>query len=81
EAGLKVDACVDINTGKQGRHAPVTGYEIIGPERLTTAYPYSIICMNPNYAGEIARLCGQLRLDVRIYSPEMEPLRLTEEGT
>lgn len=60
-AGNPIAAAIDINPAKQGRYLPVTGVEVIDPDSAIARFPRGtpVWVMNPNYAGEIARLAGQ----------------------
>ena len=49
----EVEMMVDINPRKQGMFVPVTGQMIVGPEKLRSQRPDSIIIMNPLYREEI----------------------------
>jgi hypothetical protein len=66
--------CVDNNTAKQGRFAPLSGALIESPQKLEPGRPYLIIVMNPNYAAEIAEQCTQLGLDVALVDATGHPL-------
>jgi SAM-dependent methyltransferase len=58
--GSVFDACVDVNTNKQGCFVPLTGRRIDAPAVLTglSGRPLSIVVMNGNYLGEIRESCA-----------------------
>jgi hypothetical protein len=57
-----IDYVVDVNPRKQGRYIAGTGQQIVPPRFLLDYRPEKIICMNPNYVGEISSQLRRLRL-------------------
>jgi len=57
---------IDINPHKQGKYAPGTGQEIVGPESLKDIDPDLIIIMNPIYISEIWETVKRMGLKCRI---------------
>jgi len=57
-AGLPVDCVIDINPAKQGRFLPVTGLQVLSPNKALAELPReAIICvMNSNYLDEIKEM-------------------------
>lgn len=53
EAGSSVEVLVDINPRKHGLFVPVTGQEVVPPERLAASPPDTVVVMNPLYEEEI----------------------------
>lgn len=49
----EIEYVVDINPHKHGKFMPVTGQEIVAPERLSEYRPRHVIVMNPIYCDEI----------------------------
>ncbi len=71
-SGVNVSYCVDINEQKQGKYAPLSGLKIVAPSDLDVDNDYAIVCMNPNYAIEIASLCYELGLKGMLLTPDGE---------
>jgi hypothetical protein len=71
---LPIAHCVDINTRKQGKYCPLSGYEIISPNNLGTDQEYAVICMNPNYVSEIKEECRRLNLHAQFFDPDMDEI-------
>lgn len=59
-AGAPIDVALDMNTKKQGRHLPITGLQVTAPQALPGLGVAGIIVTNPNYEGEIRRMCADL---------------------
>lgn len=56
----RVDAVVDLNPRKWGRHVPGSGQRVIGPDELGHYRPDLVLVANPIYLGEIrAELAGR----------------------
>jgi SAM-dependent methyltransferase len=62
--GTILDACVDVNTNKQGCFVPLTGRRIDAPGALAgfAGRPLTVVVMNLNYLGEIRESCGAMQL-------------------
>lgn len=73
---LLIDACVDINTRKQGAFVPVTGHRIESPGSLEGTSDPLVVVMNPNYAGEIAETLLGLGIDASLVDAHGAPLHL-----
>ncbi len=73
---ITVDYCIDINTNKQGKYIPLSGYKIDHPNCLANENDYAIICMNPNYAKEVRELCSNLKLKHTMYDAEINEIFL-----
>jgi ubiquinone/menaquinone biosynthesis C-methylase UbiE len=58
-----VDAIVDINPFKQGKHAPGTAHKVLAPEDLAFDPPDLVIAMNALYVGEIRASLTKIGLD------------------
>jgi hypothetical protein len=71
---IPITHCVDINTRKQGKFCPLSGYEIISPNNLVTDQEYAVICMNPNYVSEIKDECRRLEIHARFFNPDMDEI-------
>lgn len=63
---VAVDYVVDVNPLKHGKYVVGTGQRIVPPEFLREYLPDEIVCMNPNYLDEIARLVGALELQTNL---------------
>ncbi len=61
-----VSYVVDINPDRQGFHIPVSGQEIIAPERLVEIAPDVVILSNSLYQREISRQLAGLGLQPEI---------------
>lgn len=64
---------IDINPSKQGRFAPVTAQQVIGPQalrqKLASLSPSpTVIVMNPNYIDEVAKQLRDLGVKANIES-------------
>jgi hypothetical protein len=59
-AGTPVNAVIDINPVKQGKHLAVTGLRVHAPEDILPTLPdgTEIIVMNDNYLEEIKNMAG-----------------------
>jgi hypothetical protein len=57
---------VDLNPRKHGRFVPVTGHELMAPDRITELQPDVVLVMNGIYRDEIARF-----LEAKGLSPEL----------
>jgi hypothetical protein len=57
-AGIEIDYAIDVNPAKHGRYLPVTGIEVISPEKAVELLPHetTVVIMNPNYQAEIREL-------------------------
>jgi len=66
EAAKAIEHIVDINPRKHGRFVPVSGQDIISPERLPELRPDCIILMNPNYQAEVEQMLSDLGLEVEL---------------
>lgn len=62
----EVEYAVDINPLKHGTFLPVTGQEVIAPERLQEIQPQLIIAMNPIYCPEIQKDLDRLGIDAEL---------------
>lgn len=51
--GEAITHVVDVNPRKHGRHLPVSGHPVVGPEALADDPPALVLVMNPNYEAEI----------------------------
>lgn len=61
-----VAAVVDVNPRKHGRHVPVTGHEVVGPEALVSLRPRAVIVLNPLYREEIAAMLSDVGVDAEV---------------
>ena len=66
EGAGDVAAVVDVNPRKHGRHVPVTGHEVVGPETLVSLRPRSVVVLNPVYRDEIAAMLAGLGVDAEV---------------
>jgi SAM-dependent methyltransferase len=57
-----IDAVVDVNVRKQGRHVAGTGQRIRAPTELAARALDDVYVMNPNYAAEIRQTLQELGL-------------------
>jgi len=73
---VEVDYCIDINRNKQGKYAPLSGYQISSPNCLVGKNNYAIICMNQNYAKEVHNLCRNLKVNHIMYDAEINEICL-----
>lgn len=64
-----VDAVVDINPRKHGKHVVGTGQRIVPPEALCSDPPDIVIVMNPVYSEEIGKSLAALGLRAEIITP------------
>ena len=67
-AGTGIDCVVDINPRKHGHFVPITGQEIIGPERLRQNPPDLVIVMNPEYADEVRSMIDDMGIRCEVVS-------------
>jgi len=49
----RIDAVVDINPAKQGRHLGGSGHKVVSPEEAGLIAPATVLVMNPVYEKEI----------------------------
>jgi len=68
--GPEIDYVVDINPYKQNDFLPVTGHQIVGPDRAREAEPDVVIVMNPIYIPEIRKALSDMGLSPHILSAE-----------
>lgn len=61
---------VDINPLKHGTFLPVTGQEVISPERLVDIAPQLIVAMNPIYCPEIQKDLDRLGIGAELIGLE-----------
>lgn len=61
-----IEAIVDVNPNKQGKYLPGSCHPIVAPEALSVIQPASVLILNPNYRGEIARQLTSLGLSPQI---------------
>ncbi|MDA1095656.1 MAG: class I SAM-dependent methyltransferase [Chloroflexi bacterium] len=61
---------VDSNPNRQGTYIPVTGQEVIPPNRLKTLQPRYVLITNPSYQGEIAAQLDALGVEAQIMNVE-----------
>jgi SAM-dependent methyltransferase len=61
-----VAAVVDVNPRKHGRHVPVTGQEVVGPEALAPLRPRAVVVLNPLYRDEIGAMLSRLGVDAEV---------------
>ncbi|MEM7127341.1 MAG: class I SAM-dependent methyltransferase [Chloroflexota bacterium] len=66
----EIGYAVDINPLKHGTFLPVTGQEVIAPERLQEIQPALIIAMNPIYCPEIQQDLDRLGIGSRLIGLE-----------
>lgn len=59
-AGQGIDLVVDINPRKTGAYVAGTGQCIVQPSYLALEPPDLVLVMNPEYAGEIAGMLGEV---------------------
>jgi SAM-dependent methyltransferase len=61
QAGYSLRFAVDVNPAKQGKYLPVTGIEVISPERALRELPQNthVLIMNSNYRDEIIEMSQQ----------------------
>ncbi|MEM9712453.1 MAG: methyltransferase domain-containing protein [Actinomycetota bacterium] len=64
--GDAISHVVDVNPRKHGRHLPVSGHEVVGPEALAEDPPALILVMNPNYEAEITESVRNAGIDADI---------------
>lgn len=57
---------VDINPHKLGRHVPLTGQCIAGPDSLSIDPPEQVIVMNPLFRDEIERSIKEQGLEIEV---------------
>jgi hypothetical protein len=57
---------VDINAGKQGKYAPLTGIPILAPSHLNVLRPDVVILMNENYTREVTKLLNEVGLAANV---------------
>lgn len=48
-----VDAVVDVNPRKHGRHVPGTGQQVVPPSALAASPPDDVVVLNPLYVSEV----------------------------
>lgn len=61
-----IEYIVDVNPRKHGKFVAGTGQEIVAPEYLKQVRPDVVVCMNPNYAQEIAQKLQSLDLHAEL---------------
>ena len=69
----RVGCVVDVNPRKHGRHVPVTGQPVVGPEELPSFRPDVVLVMNPLYEAEIRATLGDLGVDADVVSVDGGP--------
>lgn len=62
----EVEYAVDINPLKHGTFLPVTGQEVVAPERLQELQPRLVIAMNPIYCPEIQKDLDRLQVSAEL---------------
>ncbi len=73
--GHEPDYFVDINKNKQNKFIPIIAREIISPNNLPKEIQLSIICMNPNYTSEINEQCKSLKINFKLFSPDLKQIK------
>jgi len=72
--GVSFEFGVDQNRHKWDRFTPVLGLPIRAPESLASLRrACSVICMNPNYYGEVAERLCELNPDARLFGADGLP--------
>ena len=67
ETLAQITFAVDMNYEKQGGYCPVTGIEIVSPEKLKSERgSYDVLVMNPNYINEIDTLLTNYGLEFNL---------------
>ncbi len=56
----RIDAVVDINEAKQGRHLGGSGHKVVSPEAAGAIAPATVLVMNPVYEAEIRQQIDSL---------------------
>ncbi len=64
--GSTVDAVVDLNDRKHGRHLPGTGHRVLAPSDLAAVRPDVVVVMNAAYEDEIRHDLSVMGLDPEI---------------
>lgn len=67
---------VDINPNKQGKYIPIIAKKIISPNELPLNEKMFIICMNPNYVGEVFQQCKDLNIDFKLFTPNIDRVNI-----
>jgi SAM-dependent methyltransferase len=57
-----VACAVDVNPHKQRRFLPITGHEVVAPERLRERAPRQVLLLNPAYQEEVGKQLAALGL-------------------
>ena len=65
-AAQQVEFIVDINPRKTDRYVPVTGQQVVRPDRLQSIRPDCVLLMNPVYADEVRRQLAELRIPAEL---------------
>lgn len=66
DPGRRLAGVVDLNPNKRGRHLPVTGHRVSGPDEVAALKPRAVIITNPAYRDEIGRQLADLGVDAQI---------------
>lgn len=66
EGAGDIAAVVDVNSRKHGRHVPVTGQEVVGPEALVPLRPRAVVVLNPLYRDEIGAMLSGIGVDAEV---------------
>lgn len=62
----QVDAVVDINPSKRGKHVTGTGHRIAAPADVAERKPTTVVLMNPVYEGEVSASLTRLGINAEV---------------
>lgn len=62
----RIEYAVDLNPRKHGKFVPLSGQEVIAPDRLKEIRPDAVIVMNPIYRSEILEQVRNLSLRAKV---------------
>ena len=62
----EISYVVDINPEKHGMFVAGTGHPVISPDGMAQVPPDLIVCMNPRYRIEIARMIADRGLKIPV---------------
>jgi SAM-dependent methyltransferase len=65
-AAAGINAVVDLNPRKHGRHVPLTGHVVAPPESLSETPVATVLALNPLYEAEIERSLAALGVQAKV---------------